>query len=342
MNKETRKLIEQDSRDSFCDGLKERYAQKCSDNQRIFAEHATKQIGPYYCPSCFSDAIVRKDRGSGRIDHFAHIATKTKIFKSNESELHLKCKNEICDALKLYFPDGNWKVERPIPGKKELDIPDLVPDISGRIVIDSSKGKLRIPVVIEVQRSFLQIPIIHKRTVAYSKRIPNVYILWVIPLREELQEVPFRPRLFERYLHSMYYGRIYYWWQGLGCNVKPVHFGKTKRHIPSVSWRKDGEEHSAGGYDKTYKTIKIPVAGDTVNIADEMIYTTEPEFYPYANKNGKQYKIPKRNIYWDGEESWWELEPEYIRDEDKQLEGTRYFRYYIDDYSLMNDNVDTI
>ena len=325
MDSESRKLIERDSRESFCMGLKERYARKKKDNRRIFAENAVKGAGPFYCPHCLSDAIVRKDRGSGKLDHFAHIAAKTK--------LHKDCKNEICNSLIQMFPDGQWETERPIPANIEKDFPGLVPDISGRI-IRKKNGELEIiKVIIEVQRSFLQIPIINRRTIAYSSRNPKVYILWVVPLREPINAEPFRPRLFERFLHSMYFGRVYYWWPGMGCNVLPVHFGRTKRYIEVSTWFEDGEEKSGGGYDKLYKTIKLPIFEEPVNIGQEFIASEENGFDPYKNKKGKYYKIPKRNIYKDNLSCWWSKEPEYVNEQDRLLEDNKELRYYIDDYS---------
>lgn len=344
MDSTTRSLIERDGRDSFCMGLKERYARKKSDNRKIFAENAVKAIGPFYCPECYSDAIVRKDKGSGRIDHFAHIAVRTKLFSGGETELHQQCKNEICDSLKLQFPDGNWKVERAIEANIDKNFTRMIPDISGRIFLPQADGTIKhVPVVIEVQRSFLQIPIIYKRTVSYSSRNPNVYILWVVPLREELKPEAFRPRLFERYLHCMYYGRIYYWWKGMGCDVMPVHFGKTKRHIGVSTWIEAGEEKSVGGYDKDYKTIKLPVFAEPVNIGKDFMYTSEKDFDPYKNrKSNHHYKIPKRNIYWDNTEPWWDKVSEYVKEGDKLMVKAMLEKYYIDDYSDEEENKDDL
>ncbi|MFX6019072.1 competence protein CoiA family protein, partial [Acinetobacter baumannii] len=91
-------------------------------------------------------------------------------------------------------------------------MPRLIPDISGRI------GDIRLAV--EVQLSTLSLSAIIKRTTAYASR--GIAVLWVVPLRFELGIEPFRPRQFEKYLHSMYYGRVYYWWPELGTAIAPV------------------------------------------------------------------------------------------------------------------------
>lgn len=332
-------FINRDSKESFCLGLKDRFARKVRDNKKIFAESAMKSDGPFYCPMCFSDVIVRKDKGSGKQDHFAHIARMSDLIGKGESELHKKCKEEICNSLSLQFPDGQWKVERLIEKNERTNFPGLVPDISGRIIRQLPDGtQERIPVVIEIQRSYLQIPTIFKRTTAYTSRNPKVYILWIIPLKEKLKQEAFRPRLFERYLHSMYFGRVYYWWPGLGSRVTPVHFGRTKRHIEAFTWLEDGQERSVGGYDKNYKTLKLPELLDPIEIGNDFITKYGVEFNPYKfDKNRKHTLIPGRNIFLDKNPVWWEQESVYVNDEDKQLEEFQNRHNYIDDYIDLSD-----
>jgi len=117
--------------------------------------------------------------------------------------------------LQERFPDGKWEKERTIPEHKERNIPQLRPDLSGRI-----RGRR---VAIEIQASTLTIAKLIKRLTDYTKR--DISLLWLVPLREPLGELPFRPRLYERYLHNIYYGRTYYWWAGQGLVIKPVHYG---------------------------------------------------------------------------------------------------------------------
>lgn len=210
--------IKRDLITSMCDGLIKRTAFSQKRSSLVHASLVTKDDGPFYCPECLSDAIVRKCYE--REDHFAHKANLSKIYKNGETKLHKDCKTEILESLIAEFPDGNWAVERPIVANKEKNLKEVVPDISGRI-----DGQA---IVIEVQRSFLNIKTILKRTDEYKKR--GVAILWLVPLKEDLPTENFRPRLFERFLHDMYFGKILYWKTGFGSNVLPVHFGIKERY----------------------------------------------------------------------------------------------------------------
>lgn len=265
-------------------------AKKVSDNLPIYAKDATKKDGPFYCPYDYEPLIVKKC--TEKQDHFAYYGRLSSVYGSGESDLHLDCKNEICDKLKEIFPDGNWAVERPIPADKDLGLRELKPDISGRI---NKKA-----IVIEVQKSTLTIEQIIDRTDNYKKRKCN--LLWIIPLNEELGTENFRPRLYEHYLHSMYFGRVYYWVKGYGCSLKPVHFDPTERYIEESVWfEAGGTERSGGGFYKTYKTIFKPNYGKTLNIATDFNPESRQKFVPDNEKK----TIPEFNIYIDNLRFWW-------------------------------------
>ncbi len=279
-----------DAKKANCFGLLAGVAKKKADNQPIHALEAQKFDGPFYCPECLSEAIVR--HCIKRRDHFAHKARLSPIYQKGETELHLQCKHEICNILKSIFPEGNWAVERPILENKEKYLSAVTPDISGRID--------RIPVIIEIQTSILPLRTIIKRTEQYTKR--ECAILWIVPLKVPLGDTPFRPRQFERYLHSMYYGRTYYWQKGDGTVVTPVHYGRTERYIEESHWfEEDGTERSEGGYYKAYRTIKTPVYGQRIDIAKNFELKFREEFVP----ENEDKKVPKCIIYKDKLSHWW-------------------------------------
>lgn len=268
------------------------WAKISATNQPIHADDATKEDGPFYCPDTFEELIVRKC--IEKRDHFAYKGKLSPIYKSSETKLHRNCKNEICEELKKQFPDGKWEVERPIPENKEKGIKKLKPDISGRI---GNK-----PIVIEVQNSTLTLPKILKRVEGYSAR--GVSILWIVPLKEELGDEIFRPRLFEKYLHTMYYGKIYYWIKGNGTKLIPVHFDNADRWIDESHWfEEDGTERTEGGYFKTYKTIFKPNYGQVVDLKNFVCHKRE-EFIP-ENENKS---IPECWIFKDKLKTWWKTE----------------------------------
>jgi hypothetical protein len=265
------------------------WAKICATNKPIHANEAKKSDGPFYCPDTFEELIVRKC--IDKRDHFAYKGRLSSVYGSGESKLHFDCKTEICEELKKAFPNGNWLVERPIPENKEKKIGKLVPDISGRI-----NGK---PVVIEVQASSLTLPKIIKRVNGYYAR--KVSVLWIVPLKEDLGTENFRPRQYEKYLHSMYYGKVYYWLKGNGSKVNPIHFDNADRWIEESHWfEEDGTERTEGGYEKTYKSIFKPNYGKEINLKEFICYERE-EFTP----ENEDKSVPKCLIFKDKLNNWW-------------------------------------
>lgn len=170
MEEEIKKHLRLEAEEVGCFGLIQGPAKNIYTQKKYYASLATKADGPFYCPVCNSEAIIRKC--SEKIDHFAHSARLTPVIGAHESELHSQCKNEICNQLSKNFPDGKWEVERIIPENKNIDVPELRPDISGRINQER--------VAIEIQVSALSITKILKRCSAYSKR--GIALLWIVPL----------------------------------------------------------------------------------------------------------------------------------------------------------------
>lgn len=259
------------------------------------ADEALHEDAPFICRGCLSDAVLRKC--TEKCDHFAHHSRTSPAIVSGETALHQGCLQEILDALRARFPAGNWEKNRKINVNKEKGFDEVVPDISGRL-----GGKTDQPLVIEAQVSFLSIPQIIKRSEAYKKR--GIPILWIIPLKEDLGDKPFRPRLYERYLHTMYFGRVYYWRRGFGTQLLPVHYGIAVREIPFSSWYdKDAEEErNAGGYDKAYKVIKRPVPADKIDIATNFYPLSRPEFRPWNERK----TVPPLRIWKDKLADWWD------------------------------------
>ncbi len=277
-----------------CHGLVAGWARRFADHRVVSAVQISKREGPFFCPVCYSDAIVRKC--IEKRDHFAHEAPLSPAVGGLESQLHKGCKEEIFSSLQALQPDGNWAMERVLQPKKKgkLQIPEVRPDISGRI-----NGN---PVVIEVQASALSISQIIKRTTAYANW--GISMLWVVPLKTPLGEGGFRPRLYERYFHTMYFGRTYYWWPGLGAQIKPVHYGIKMRHIPYSEWYEQGGElASVGGYNKAYRAIKSPEISQAVCISAGCSPITCDPFTP---KNKKK-TVPKCQLWFDGKQPWWSL-----------------------------------
>lgn len=282
--------LEREAEEVGCFGLVGGAARNLYTRREFLADQCTKNDGPFYCPSCFSDAVLRKC--TEKIDHFAHKARLTPVIGPEESNLHSQCKDEILSFLQERFPNGKWEKERVISENKPKRIPELRPDISGRIQ--------DVRIAVEVQASALTVPKIIKRAKDYTAR--GIALLWVVPLREPLGDRPFRPRLYERYLHSIYYGRTYYWWRGQGLILRPVHYGPAMRHVEYREWIENGVQVNGGGYDARYRIVKKPIYGRDVNIADNFVRESRAEFVP----DNERKAVPACLIWRDNLGPWWE------------------------------------
>lgn len=312
-----------DVRFSRCSGLAKRTANRKSDNKRVNASSVSKKDGPFFCPSCLSEAVVRKC--VEKVDHFAHNARHSPIIKRRDQVLHNKCRDEICGYLKIMFPEGKWESERPIPADTKKDLKGLIPDISGRID--------NIPIAIEVQASAYTIDRLSTKAAEYNRR--GIAVLWIVPLTEDLGKDPFRPRLFEKYLHSLYYGRVYYWMPGNEARLTPVHFSPAKRWIEEANWfdTETSEERTEGGFYLTYRTIKMPNTATNLDIAKDFFKISRNSFEP---KNVKK-SIPQCLLYKDNLKDWWDKK-EY-RDTKKQAEVIKKQTVYTiaEDYEYFDE-----
>lgn len=284
-----KKKLEKQAEEAGCYALLKGKAINSLTQKEYYATDAKKTDGPFYCPECYSDVVLRKC--IEKIDHFAHQSRLTPIHNSKESELHDACKRTILEYLLKKYPDGNWDKERDIPARPRDNIQKLRPDISGRI---NKQG-----LAIEVQLSTLSISEILKRTLTYKRR--NIAILWIVPLLKPIGQEQFRPRLFERYLHSMYFGRVYYWWVDLKHQVIPVHYANAKRAIPYAEWYEEGQLKQVGGYEKFYKTIKLAECERLINIDEDFFGQKREKFTPENEKK----EVPACYLWQDSLEVWW-------------------------------------
>lgn len=292
--------------DFGCSGLVAGHAIQVQSGKRVLADNVQKEDGPFLCPKCRIPAVVHKDRGSGRVDHFAHNAPLSPIVPHGESATHLAAKHEICDALRRRWPEGKWEVERTIPKNDETKTPELRPDISGNIE--------KQPLVIEVQWSTLSLATILRRSVGYFKM--GKPVLWVLPLEKPI-EGEFRPRSFERYLHSIYYGRVYYWQRGDGIHVTPIHFVPVERWIDIREWRDSEGEQTGGGHTKKLHLLKTASAERKINISDDFERHKRGEFAPRNEKR----KVPQLRLWKDKLSVWWDENHEELAEREWEKEG---------------------
>ena len=250
------------------------------NNNNYLAWEADKNNN-YLCPVCKSALLLRK--GQIRVHHFAHKPPVNCIYGSGESEIHYRIKKELYEYLSKQPNCKKCEIER--------NLGTVRPDIS--LYVNN------IPIAIEIQKSSLDISIMQNRMQEYYKK--KISVLWILPdkepnliLRENENQQVHRLKEWERYLHAMYYGRIYYW-QGNNTlkayKFKDFHIEKPLSEFYSED---EGEVVVEGGYTYKAKSLKIPYT-------NERILNIEKDFKRFE-KSEFRYKnilVPECYIYKD-------------------------------------------
>lgn len=251
---------------------------RVQDNVKVFASNSDKAQGPFLCPGCKHELVLRK--GRIKVHHFAHMPPYHCQRGEGESDAHRKCKESIYKTLSQYNHVTSLDVE--------ADFGTVIADIY--CVINN------IPVAIEIQRSTLSVNEITKRTAAYEKL--GIHVLWLALFNKKLGEERYSPKAWEKWCHATYFGRVYYWIAD--STIAPVHFAEYKSYVESSSWYNEyGEEQSAGGYYKSSKRYKKPSIGNYLNLATDFQASYKQEW-----RGGTIY-VPNCRIYNDKLRKWW-------------------------------------
>ncbi len=215
------------------------------DFQKVFAAQEPKCSRPFSCPVCKDEVVLRK--GPVKIHHFAHKPPVSCKYGAGESESHMRAKLEIYQNLIKSAHVTKCEMERYL----ETVRPDVSCYING------------VPVAIEIQISKLSLEDIIYRTIEYGRK--GICVLWLPLYSEKLKADRYSPAPWERWLHTAYYGRAYYWQSAL--SIVPVRFEKHRRYVEQKFWfDSDGNEQIGGGYWKESKLYKIPNAGRPVDL----------------------------------------------------------------------------
>jgi len=196
----------------------------CANNiegTKCISWETEKNEGPFYCPECNSEIVLRK--GKVRIHHFAHKPPVDCIYGTGESEVHYRIKKELYEYFITQDHCKKCEIERRLKGVR--------PDIS--LFIHNQ------PVAIEIQKSTIPIDEIKKRTERYTKL--GIAILWIIPggypntsYHEKTGNDVHRIKEWELYIHSLYFGRVYYWVEV--NKVRAIHFETLMLEKESAEW----------------------------------------------------------------------------------------------------------
>lgn len=215
---------------------------------------------------------------------------------SGESSLHRDTKKDIYTTLLKHPACSDCKMERSLTKTR--------PDISLYI-----RGK---PVAIEIQKSSLSIDAITTRMHHYSK--DGIFTLWLLPTEPDVEWIyddetddlfpAYRASKWEKFLHAMYFGRIYWHWGG--AKIIPWHLGKQETWVESREWFDvdEGEWKESGGYFKTSKVLKsVTWPGSEpyrkLNIANDFRAITRQSW------RGGSMTIPASKIWIDKLPKWW-------------------------------------
>ena len=221
-------------------------AKRKSDGEVVAAYFESKRNAPFLCLDCNEEVVLKIGRRN--VNHFAHANPLACKYAEGESEAHRLCKMEIYEALKREPNVSDVVLERPLG--------PIRPDVSAYI-----NG---VKVGIEVQISSLSVETIMRRTIDYHRK--GIYVLWLLQWTPKLDAERYTPRLWEKWIHAAYFGRVYYWTHDL--QVVSYHFDPKHKTIPKKTWySEDGKKVSAGGYSVRFKRHRKAIRGRTLNLA---------------------------------------------------------------------------
>ena len=218
------------------------------DNGYVLAMEVHKNNGPFHCPECEGELTLKQ--GRVKIAHFAHLPDSDCSYASEpESVEHIAAKLEIYEALRTQPGVSKLQVERYL---KEVR-PDVSFYFENRYI------------AIEVQISPLSFNELIRRTKAYTQK--NIYVLWMPILPMDVFSGRYAPKEWERNLHELYEGVVYYWLSGL--KVVPVEF---EEYLLSPSWYSSNEKPS-----KRFITPSLDAAVSILGLSP----LNQPQRYPY-------------------------------------------------------------
>jgi competence protein CoiA len=234
--------------------------------QKVAAWEVERKDGPFRCFCCRQVVTLRK--GEIKAPHFAHVPPVTCEYGTGEGEAHRRCKIALFENLSVDPRVRKCEMER--------DLGTVRPDVSAYI-----NG---VPVAIEVQVSNLPLRRIQFRTAEYARK--GIYVLWLPLYSSELKEELYRLRPWEEWLHAAYFGRVYYWLEGL--RVRPIHFRDYYRRVR--------------GRTRDYEQLahrKVPIDGEEAIITDD--------FRPVNREawSGRRVSIPPAKLFIDNQPDWY-------------------------------------
>ena len=248
-----------------------------NEDARAWLEN--KKSGPWFCPLCKESLILRK--GEIRVDHFAHRPNSDCDWGRGESEKHRQCKIELYQSL-VHIPAVSCIA-------LERDLKTVRPDLS--FLLHGQR------VAIEVQVSELSMEKILHRTREYKKL--DTAVLWLALIDAEAIEGNVSPPLWQKWVHALYFGRIYCWKPGYARLVRAAHLEPTEIEVPYSEWYSEGELHQGGGYTRRSKRWREICLGPLLDLSTDFGVSSRASFC------GGRFEIPEARIFMDKSDRWW-------------------------------------
>jgi competence protein CoiA len=225
-------------------------AKRKSDGQIVAAYFESVRHGPFLCPDCNKEVILKA--GGDKVNHFAHANSAVCRLYTFESDAHRLCKLQVFEGLRRAPGVSDVALERSVGTVR----PDVSATINGARV------------AIEVQISSLSIDAIMRRTIEYAQR--GIYVLWLLQWTPKLDVDRYTPEQWEKWVHAAYFGRVYYWIEGL--TVVRYRFESSFRTIPRTSWYDvRGRKITTGGYSLKSKRYRTTVRGEVLNLVRDFV-----------------------------------------------------------------------
>jgi competence protein CoiA len=235
--------------------------------EKVAAWEVERGDGPFFCFCCRQVVTLRK--GEIKAPHFAHVPPVTCEYGTGESETHRRCKLALFECLSSDPRVTKCEMER--------NLGTVRPDVSAYIA--------GVPVAVEVQLSHLSLARIQYRTSEYARK--GIYVLWLPVYTSELKRQLYSPRPWEQWLHAAYFGRVYYWLEGV--RVLPVHF---RDYRLSVRGR-------TRDYQKLARS-KVPIDGRAALLTDDFRPVTR------AAWSGRHLFGPPAKLFADTQPDWYQ------------------------------------
>lgn len=233
-----------------------------NSGHRAAANRVEKLHGPFHCPHCSTQVVLKKGRVV--VHHYAHKPQESCQY-ARETREHLTTKQQIADSLRA--ANETCSLEHTV-GNQRADVLWV---------------RKFVQIAIEIQHSNLSLNEMFDRTNGWAQK--NHAVLWVVPWKNNLlQNTRCTPRQFEKWLHALYFGRVYYW----NRRIIPVHFNPYYLENNDYGPRRS----------KRYRRVAI---GREIEITDLIMRSRN------SWEGGGWCKIPECVVMIDKLDTWWSI-----------------------------------